>query len=240
MEKPETICRRVAPGLVTAFSARQTSGQAGNGVQHKGGFPIVPKNILVPLTLSRGSSAALTVARNLASESNTTVVLLHVVQLNIAGEEHGIQRARLVGELCQDAELKLHELAAGLGGETRIEILVCEGSPANTIVETARRLKSETIVMQTSGDRGWLKSWLPNTALIVARQAPCGVLLVAPETGNDTINLLLVDHANINRKSNRAVSHGTQNPFRSMLRVLFSCCRYPSPSGGGGGKSRRR
>ena len=134
-----------------------------------------PKIILVPLALSGNSRAALTLARNLARESQARLVLLHVVQLNIAGEERGIQRTRLLNELCRDAEFQLQQLADCLGGQVTTEILVCEGRPAEAIVETAKRLQADTIVMSTHGYHGWLKWLHRNTALKVMRQALCTI-----------------------------------------------------------------
>ncbi len=145
-----------------------------------------PKTILVPLALSGSSHAALVAARNLARESQARLVLLHVVQLNIAGEERGIQRTRLLNELCRDAEFQLQQLADCLCDPVTTEILVCEGRPAEAIVETAKRLQANTIVMCTHGCRGWLKWLHRNTALKVMRQAPCTIRLVSRKaSGNE-------------------------------------------------------
>jgi nucleotide-binding universal stress UspA family protein len=160
-----------------------------------------PEIILVPLALSGSSHAALAIARNLACESQARLVLLHVVQLNIAGEERGIQRTRLLHELCRSAEFQLQQLADGLGGQVAAEILVCEGRPAETIVETARRLQADTIVMCTHGCRGWLKWLHRNTALNVMRQAPCTLLLISPGRRDDTVNFMVVDPLNNNSKT---------------------------------------
>jgi nucleotide-binding universal stress UspA family protein len=138
------------------------------------------KIILVPLALSGDSRAALAVARQLAGESGAKLVLLHVVQLNIAGEERGIPRARLLQELCRDAGLQLQPLAASLGAPAAAEVLVCAGRPAEAIVETAGHLRADAIVMGTHGHRGWLKWLHRNTALNVRRRVPCIVWLVAP------------------------------------------------------------
>jgi nucleotide-binding universal stress UspA family protein len=132
------------------------------------------------VALSGDSRAALAVARQLAGESGAKLVLLHVVQLNIAGEERGIPRARLLGELCRDAEIQLQPLAASPGVSASAEVLVCAGRPVEAIVETARQLQADKIVMGTHGHRGWLKWLHRNTALKVMRHAPCIVWLVAP------------------------------------------------------------
>jgi hypothetical protein len=99
--------------------------------------------------------------------------------------------------------------------------MVCEGRPADAIVQTATRLKTDTIVMHARGHRSWSKWLHRRTAAKVVRQAPCGVLLVSPaERG--AVNLMFVDHTTINQQSESLVNQENQNPFRSILRVLFS------------------
>ena len=94
-----------------------------------------PEIILVPLALSGSSHAALATARNLACESQARLVLLHVVQLNIAGEERGIQRTRLLHELCRNAEFQLQQLADCRGGQVAAEILVCEDLRSHLVAQ---------------------------------------------------------------------------------------------------------
>ena len=140
-----------------------------------------PKIILVPLALSGSSHGALAIAKNLVCEFQVKLVLLHVVQLNIAGEERGIQRTRLLHELCRNAEFQLQQLADCLGDQVVTEILVCEGRPAEAIVETARRLHADMIAMSTHGHRGWRKWLHRNTARNVMRQASCTIRLAFKE-----------------------------------------------------------
>ena len=49
---------------------------------------VAPKTILVPLTLIEDARAPLRLARSIAMKSEAKIILLHVVQLNIAGEEY--------------------------------------------------------------------------------------------------------------------------------------------------------
>ena len=175
--------------------------QGENDDRNENRSAFAPKIILVPLALSGSSHGALAIARNLACESQAKLVLLHVVQLNIAGEERGIQRTRLLHELCRNAEFQLQQLADCVGGQVATEILVCEGHPAEAIVETAKRLQADTIVMSTHGCRGWLKWLHRNTALNVMRQAPCTMLLISPGRRDDTVNFMVVDPWNNNSKT---------------------------------------
>ncbi len=197
-------------------------GRGVNDARYKLSPAFAPKTILVPLTLSDASHAALAIAGNLARESDAKVVLLHVVQLNIAGEERGIQRTRLTNELCRDAESQLRQLAGSVGDQVTTDVLVCEGRPAEAIVETATRLGADAIVMRTHGHRGWLKWLRRNTALKVMRRAPCKVWLVLPGKRMETVSLMIVGRAQTCEHNESMVFHETQNPFRSFLRVLFS------------------
>lgn len=174
---------------------------AGSGEHELPQADQAPGNILVPLTLSAGSGAALVVAGNLARATKARLTLLHVVQLSIVGEERGVHRERLVRDLVQEAELKLKELASGLGGAVATEVLVCEGHPSAAILEAARRLSADTIVMVTHGQRRWTKWLHRNTAAAVVRQAACGVVLVSCARPGQVISLTLVDRTKANQPS---------------------------------------
>ena len=180
------------------------------------------KTILVPLTLSKGSYPTLAIAKNLACETKAKLVLLHIVQLNIVGEEGGIPRTHLLNELCHNVEIQLRDLASCIGDEATVEILVCVGRPAEAIVEMAMRLEADTIIMRMHSHRKWLKWLHRNTALNVARQAPCKVWLVSQGKHAETINLMMVDHTSVSQLSQRVALHEGQNPFRTLLRSPFS------------------
>ncbi len=123
--------------------------------------------------------------------------------MNIAGEEHGNPRTDLFHELCRNAEIQLRELANSMGGRAAAEILVGEGRPAEAIVETARRLDADMIIMHIHSHRGWLKWLHRNTALQVARQAPCRIWLVSQGKAAETVQLVSVDRARIDGFSGR-------------------------------------
>ena len=138
------------------------------------------RKFLVPLTLSADSRVSLAVARKLARESGAQLVLMHAVQLSITGEERGIPRSQLLNELCHDSERQLREWASDIGENSDIEIVVREGRPAEAIVETARCLDVDAIVLcahNRCGPLNWLRR---NTAEHVARQAPCPVWQILP------------------------------------------------------------
>ena len=151
------------------------------------------KIILVPLALSGSSEPALAIAQKLARESGARLVLLHVVQLSIAGEERGIQRQRLLHELCQNAEAQLQQWAVRMNDQITAEVLVCDGRPAEAIVATAKRLQVDTIVLRQHDYHRWLRWLHRNTARQVVRQAPCRICLISPAKVTATAELLKVD-----------------------------------------------
>jgi nucleotide-binding universal stress UspA family protein len=173
------------------------------------------KKILVPLTLSSSSHAALALALNLAQESDATVVLLHVVQFGIAEEEKNISRTLLLNELRRDAEAQLNQIADGIRQRVPTEIVVCAGCPAGTIVEQAGHLEADAIVMCSHGYRGWLKWLHRNTALHVLKRAPCAVWQVSPGGNDKAFTLTLANH------SPQGSMYENAHPIQSLLQILF-------------------
>jgi nucleotide-binding universal stress UspA family protein len=180
------------------------------------------KTILVPLSLAGNSRAELETARNIALDSKAKVVLLHVVQLNIVGEERGIHRSRLLNDLCHNAEAQLRQLADSMGGRVNTDVLVCEGRPAEAIIETVRRLGVDMIIMSAHSHRRWLKWLHRNTVRDVIRRAPCGIWLISPEQEANSVNLVVANHAAVRRPAERVMVQDRRTPVRSLLRVLFS------------------
>jgi nucleotide-binding universal stress UspA family protein len=175
------------------------------------------KKILVPVTLSAGSRAAVGVAANLAQESGASIVLLHAVQLKIAGEERGIPRTRLLNELRDDVEDRLWQLIEGARVRVPTELVVCEGPPGETILEKANSLAADVIVMCTHGYRGWLRWLHRNTARYVLRHAPCPVWLVSPGKRNGATTLTIVDNTAADRSLQPPSRHEYSHPLQSVL-----------------------
>lgn len=173
------------------------------------------RKILVPVTLSAKSHAALPIALKLAQDCGASLVLLYAVQLNIAGEERGIPRTRLLDELCRDAETQLRQLVKNLPVEVPVEVVACAGRPVETIVEKANSLSADVIVMCTHGYRGWLRWLHRNTARQVLRRAPCPVWLISPAQ-HGGVSLVIVDHTTVNQCEEH---HENTRSLQPVLRV---------------------
>jgi nucleotide-binding universal stress UspA family protein len=117
------------------------------------------RRFLVPLGLSECSHEALAAAVLFARTVGGQVVLLHALELNIAGEERGIGRLKLLHELMSAAELRLTELAHSMCGDVAFSVVVGEGPPGEVILRTAQALGVDAILMGPRRQRGlrWLR-----------------------------------------------------------------------------------
>jgi nucleotide-binding universal stress UspA family protein len=139
------------------------------------------KHVLVPVDFSADSTGAVRYALTFGREFGAKTTLLHVVQLNIAGEERGIPRTRLLQELAEDTRKQLRDLLEHLGTEgVTTEIVVGIGRPHAEIVSQARRLDCDLIIMPSKAHTGFLRVLRRNTAARVVHDAPCPVLLIHP------------------------------------------------------------
>jgi len=138
------------------------------------------KRILVPVTLAEGSRAALAFAVRIAQACAGEILLLHAVPPGLAGEERA-------------AERELTQLASGVtNSQVPMDICVAEGHPAPLIVETAKAISADAILMTTRRP-GRLARWLHrNTARQVLEQAPCPVWTLSAGKDRNTVRLMLV------------------------------------------------
>jgi nucleotide-binding universal stress UspA family protein len=180
------------------------------------------KKILVPMTLSGSSARSLELARNLARKSGGQLVLLHVVRLNIAGEERGIHRTRLLSDLCRAANYELNQLAALIGDDVLTEVVVSEGRPAEAIVQAAARIGADAIVMSTRPHHRRLKWLHRNTASNVIRQAPCAVILISADKPERERKPSDFKPRRAGKTCVNVINHENPNLRRSILQVLFS------------------
>ena len=142
--------------------------------------PLKLKRILVPIDFSDCSRKALQYALPLAKEHQAALTLLYVVPPAYgAGEYGGIDYAQLEAGMREDGEKELAKLAVDeVRGEVSANALVHLGSPAREIVETARRLPADLIIISTHGRTGLRHVLLGSVAEHVVQRAPCPVLVV--------------------------------------------------------------
>ncbi|HUA66863.1 MAG TPA: universal stress protein [Alphaproteobacteria bacterium] len=138
---------------------------------------LVWKKILVPIDFSELSKQAIKAAVFLAKQFNAKIILLHVVDLsNVGSVETGIA----VYELMESARRSLDELVAEIPTTLIGEKIVClsAGGVSQKIVETARRLSSDLIVLASHAYGFFKRLFLGSTTEGVNRYAPCEVLVL--------------------------------------------------------------
>jgi nucleotide-binding universal stress UspA family protein len=146
--------------------------------------PFKLRKILVPLDFSVCSKKALQYAVPLAKQFGASLALLHVVQEGypVGGEFATMDYTRCGKELCDLTEKQLavlarEELSPGVPAAT----LVRRGNPVQQIVDVARDLEIDLIILSTHGRTGLKHVFLGSTTENVVRGAPCPVLVVREE-----------------------------------------------------------
>ncbi|HXR48296.1 MAG TPA: universal stress protein [Candidatus Limnocylindrales bacterium] len=139
--------------------------------------PITWKAILVPTDFSERSEEAVKTAIRLAEQCGAKISLLHVAQLPNSGCFEAGTAADVVMDSAREA---LDEIANEIPTARNGEKLVCFGAwgAFQKIVETAREISADLIVMATHGYGAFKRALLGSAAEYVIRHAPCPVLVV--------------------------------------------------------------
>jgi universal stress protein A len=140
---------------------------------------IAIKKILVPTDFSDSSKKALSYAVSFAQQFHSKIVLINVLEpdSSLALETFP---PTCIEELKANTEENLRGLvqAARESGITGATSMIRSGMPAHEIVESAKDLDVDLIVIATHGYTGWKHFAIGSTAERVARAAPCPVLVV--------------------------------------------------------------
>lgn len=135
------------------------------------------KKILCPVDFDQNSLLALRLASELAQERKANLYLLHVVAIP-PGPEVALPFARMEAA----ARTKLERLARQrVNGKARYEVEVMLGDPGVEVLQVAKRLGANLIVMATHGRKGLRRLVLGSVAEHVVREASCPVLTVSPK-----------------------------------------------------------
>ncbi len=150
---------------------------------------VTVKTILFPTDGSTCSKQALRYALSLAADWKAHLVALHVIETSV------LRAARFafakVGERAEetvrqsaDAEAQriLQEVAdAAREVAVAVEVRTSTGVPFDEIVQVAKTLPADLIVIGTHGRTGLAHVLVGSVAERVVRHAPCPVLTVRPE-----------------------------------------------------------
>jgi nucleotide-binding universal stress UspA family protein len=148
------------------------------------------QHILVPLDGSALSEVALIHAQPLAQKLGATLLLLRVANVSATimaatGPDTGLVAPDLIDEVIDDQEEdgrayleRLSQQLKGAGCDVSWQLV--EGSPAQAIIETARKNNCDLIAMATHGRSGLERAVLGSVADAVVRDSHLPVLLIRP------------------------------------------------------------
>ncbi len=135
------------------------------------------RKILCPIDLSEHSLAALDVALILVQQNDAALYLLNVAPMpaGAAGFQPVPMDPYPIVE--KDKREQLEKLARKrIPAEVRCKTIVTSGDPAEQVLETARDLDADLIVMGTHGRKGLGHLVLVSVAERVVRESPVPVL----------------------------------------------------------------
>ena len=144
-----------------------------------------PKNILVPTDFSKFADAALKTAVDLATQYDTKIYLLHVIDGQIQ---------QCAGDYCLDYEVvkqlekqsvkasrdKLKKEADAIIKTKKIKVIfdVKNGVPSEVILSEQKAKKIDLIVIASHGKTGILKRLIGSVADKVVQGSKCPVMVV--------------------------------------------------------------
>ena len=146
------------------------------------------KVILTPIDFSDISQRVIESAATLARALDGHIILLNVVQpppaigaADIAFDD----LADLTAIAEKEADSQLVDLQKGLAGKSiSAEVLRLNGAPAAEIVNKAKELLADYIVIGSHGHTAVYELLIGSTARNVLKRSPCPVLVVPPAKGN--------------------------------------------------------
>lgn len=138
-------------------------------------------HILVPIDLAKCPLEVLPLINNLAGRSNSAVILLHIVQLNILAPD-----SRICREQCANAGRILERLADRyVNSLVDVRLRVRAGNPFDEIVREARESHAQMILLPTFPSSPWRRLLAPLSRRVAERlaaDAPCPVVALPVKT----------------------------------------------------------
>ncbi len=139
------------------------------------------KTILVPIDFSDTADHALDVARSLARDHQAKLVLMSSPPSQPTPPMSEVYIPELGDpRLIEECRLRLTQLAKSIT-DLPVEQRLIMGAPGPSILETAKDVDADMIVMGTHGRSGLMRVLLGSVAEYVLRHAPCPVLSIKPQ-----------------------------------------------------------
>jgi nucleotide-binding universal stress UspA family protein len=144
-------------------------------------LPFPYRGILCPVDLDPNWADALAHAAALATNSDTILYLLHVLQINpltAQGAAEGPAGRDFYDSQIKAAQTRLEDFARSIPASVKRELVIEIGEPANLIIAAQQRIGADLVVMATHGRRGLKHLMLGSVAERVIRESSAPVLTV--------------------------------------------------------------
>jgi nucleotide-binding universal stress UspA family protein len=143
---------------------------------------MIPTNILVPVDFSACAERALDYACDLAAKLGARIHVINAIgatlpELSVALTDQMITSLRTSNAAALDKLLEPRRKTAAFG-----QVTVVDGDAREAILQAARAVRADLIVIGTHGRRGLTRVLLGSVAEDILRRAPCPVLAVRQET----------------------------------------------------------
>ena len=139
------------------------------------------KRILVPVDFSASSARALDYAIEFARKMNSELILLHALEpfyLPAPGNASNVEL--VLHEFERAARARLSQWATRAANwHISVRALVRLGTAERVIVEVARKVSADLIIMSTRGRTGVAHALIGSVAEKVVRRASCPVLTIS-------------------------------------------------------------
>jgi nucleotide-binding universal stress UspA family protein len=141
------------------------------------------QRIMVATDGSQGANHAVEVAARLATAFGAALKIVHVAEASLS--ERAAAEARRLGlspgeaidagaeRVLVDAERRARHV-----GAAKVEVQLCTGDPAQTLIDMARRDQIETLVVGRRGHGRLAGLLLGSVSSKLANLAPCNVMIV--------------------------------------------------------------
>lgn len=138
------------------------------------------QKILVPSDFSAASDKAFQYALNFSKHFGAQLHVIHVLEPVFSPQFAGVPDApAFFNKELAAAEENFHGWAKSVGATgAGAKLVLRNGFPAHEIVEAAKELAVDLVIIATQGLTGWRHFCIGSTAEQVARAAPCPVLVV--------------------------------------------------------------
>jgi nucleotide-binding universal stress UspA family protein len=141
------------------------------------------KTIIAPIDFSKATAAVIDTAATLAATMDARVVLLHFVQPLIITSDYGLTMDHFKETIVtseKHAARRLADLRETLRAKNipNVETIQISAPARSGIVEQAKALKADYIVMGTHGHTAFYDLVIGSTTQHVINKAPCPVVIV--------------------------------------------------------------